>query len=85
MERPISFASSMLAGAQLNWAAIEKEAYAVIQALNKFRTWCFGVPIIVYSDSNPGMLVSRRAVFKGGGGFTGSNPPPPQKFWKKIF
>jgi hypothetical protein len=43
LERPISFASSKLTGSQLNWAAIEKEAYAVIWALNKFRTWCFGV------------------------------------------
>jgi len=52
-ERPISFASSKLAGSQLSWAAIEKEAYAVVWALNKFRTWCFGVPIVIYSDSNP--------------------------------
>ena len=46
-ERPISFASSKLSGSQLSWAAIEKEAYAVVWALNKFRTWCFGVPIVV--------------------------------------
>jgi hypothetical protein len=52
-ERPISFASSKLSGSQLSWAAIEKEAYAVVWALNKFRTWCFGVPIVVFSDSNP--------------------------------
>ena len=29
-ERPISFASSKLSGSQLSWAAIEKEAYAVV-------------------------------------------------------
>ena len=29
-EVPISFASSKLLGAQLSWAAVEKEAYAVI-------------------------------------------------------
>ena len=52
-ERPISFASSKLSGSQLSWAAIEKEAYAVVWALNKFRTWCFEVPIVVFSDSNP--------------------------------
>ena len=52
-ERPISFASSKLTGSQLSWAAVEKEAYAVVWALNKFRTWCFGVPIVIYSDSNP--------------------------------
>jgi hypothetical protein len=27
--------------------------HLVIWALNKFRTWCFGVPITVFSDSNP--------------------------------
>jgi hypothetical protein len=53
LERSISFASSKLTRPQLNWAAVEKEAYAVIWALNKFRTWCFGVHITVFSDSNP--------------------------------
>jgi len=52
-ERSISFTSSKLTGSQLSWAAIEKEVYAVIWALIKFRTWCFGVPIVIYSDSNP--------------------------------
>jgi hypothetical protein len=52
-ERPISFASSKLSGAQLNWAAIEKEAYAIIWSLNKFKTWVFGAPITIFADSNP--------------------------------
>jgi len=52
-ERPISFASSKLTGSQLSWAAIEKEAYAVDWALNKCRIGCFGVPMVLYSDSNP--------------------------------
>ena len=52
-EKPISFASSKLTGSQLQWAAVEKEAYAVIWALNKFRTWCFGAPVTIFSDSNP--------------------------------
>jgi RNase H-like domain found in reverse transcriptase len=38
-----------LTGSQLSWAAIEKEAYAVVWAL----AWCFGVPIVIYSDLNP--------------------------------
>ena len=52
-EVPISFASSKLSGAQLSWAAVEKEAYAVIWALKKFRTWIFGSHITIFSDSNP--------------------------------
>lgn len=52
-EVPISFASSKLVGSQVSWAAIEKEAYAVIWSLNKFRTWIFGSRVTVFSDSNP--------------------------------
>jgi hypothetical protein len=52
-EKPISFASSKLSGAQLNWAAIEKEAYAIIWSLNKFKTWIFGAPITIFADANP--------------------------------
>ena len=52
-EKPIAFASSKLSGAQLAWAAIEKEAYAIIWSLNKFRTWIFGSPITIFTDSNP--------------------------------
>jgi hypothetical protein len=53
LEVPISFASSKLSGSQLLWAAVEKEAYAVIWALKKFRTWIFGSHITIFSDSNP--------------------------------
>jgi hypothetical protein len=52
-EVPISFASAKLSGAQLSWADVEKEAYAVIWALKKFRTWIFGSHITIFSDSNP--------------------------------
>jgi hypothetical protein len=53
VERPIAFASAKLSGAQLSWAAIEKEAYAIIWSLNKFRTWIFGAPITLFVDANP--------------------------------
>jgi hypothetical protein len=36
-EKPIAFASAKLTGAQLAWAAIEKEAYAIVWSLNKFQ------------------------------------------------
>jgi len=61
-ERPISFASFKLTGSQSSWAAIEKEAYTVVWALNKFRTWCFGVPIVIYSDSNPFTYLTSNAT-----------------------
>ena len=37
----------------LVWAAVEKEAFAVVWSLNKFRTWIFGAPITIFADCNP--------------------------------
>jgi len=52
-ERPIAFASSKLNTTQQKWATIEKEAYAALWALNKFKHWVLGAPIVLYSDHNP--------------------------------
>jgi RNase H-like domain found in reverse transcriptase len=41
-QKSIAVASAKLFGAQLAWAAIENEAYAIVWSLNKFRTWIFG-------------------------------------------
>lgn len=53
MERPISFMSCKLNDAQSKMAAVEKEAYAIIMALQKFGYIVFGGKIMIYSDSNP--------------------------------
>ena len=52
-EFPIAFASSKLSEVQTRWSTIEKEAYAVIFALQKFDVWVFGSKIDLYSDHNP--------------------------------
>ena len=52
-EKPIAFASAKLAGAQLAWSTIEREAHGVIWALNRFRTWIFGSETTVFCDHNP--------------------------------
>jgi hypothetical protein len=52
-ELPISFFSRKLTDVQRNWPTVEKEAYAVLEALNKFRHWVLFSKIIVYSDHNP--------------------------------
>ena len=52
VERPTAFASQKLSGAQLGWATIEKEAYAIIWALNRFREIIFGSRITVFCDHN---------------------------------
>ena len=38
---------------QLGWAIIEKEAYAIIWALNRFREIVYGSHITVMCDHNP--------------------------------
>ena len=45
--------SSKLNPTQAKWSTIEKETYATIWALKKFRKWIFGKPSVVYTDHNP--------------------------------
>ena len=52
-ERPIAFASLKLSPTQSRWSTIEREAFAVIWSLRKFRSWIFLSKIIVFSDHNP--------------------------------
>jgi len=52
-EFPIAYGSQRLTATQASWSTIEKEAYAVIWAVGRFRTIIFGAPITVYSDHNP--------------------------------
>lgn len=52
-ERPIAFASSKLTETQQRWATIEKEAYAALWGLQKYKYWLYGRSVILYSDHNP--------------------------------
>ena len=52
-DRPIAFCSSKLTPTQRNWSTVEKEAYAALSALQKFRMWVFGAPVTDHSDHNP--------------------------------
>ena len=51
-DRPVAFASVKLNPSQRSWATVEKEAYAAIWALQKFRRWIFWCPVTVFSDHN---------------------------------
>ena len=52
-EYPISFFSCKLTDTQRNWATIEREAYAVLVAVRKFKHWLFISKVIIHSDHNP--------------------------------
>ena len=52
-EKPIAFVSKKLNSTQQGWSAIEKESYAAMRALQKFRNWIFGAEVVVHSDHNP--------------------------------
>ena len=52
-ERPIAYASQKLSPTQCRWSTIEREAYAVIYALNKWNDIIFGSHLIVFCDHNP--------------------------------
>ena len=53
VEQPLAFASQKLNPTQQIWSTIEREAYAVIWALNKYRDLIFGSKVTVYCDHNP--------------------------------
>jgi hypothetical protein len=52
-EKPIAFASCKLNHTQQRWGTIEREAFAAIWSLQKFKQWIFGSEITLYSDHNP--------------------------------
>jgi len=52
-ERPIAFFSTKFSKTQRNWATIEREAYAVLVALKRYRHWILGSKVIVVCDHNP--------------------------------
>ena len=52
-ERPVAFISLKLTPTQRAWATVEKEAFAAIWALNRFRNWIFGKSVTIYTDHNP--------------------------------
>ena len=53
VERPIAFFSTKFTPAQRNYAVIEREAFAVLLALRKYKEWIFRNKVILHSDHNP--------------------------------
>jgi len=53
VECPVAFCSQKLNKTQQQWATVEKEAFAALSALRKYRHWVFGSKVCVFSDHNP--------------------------------
>lgn len=53
VERVIQYVSHQLAGSQLEWPTIEKEAYAVVYAIGKLRPYLYGAEFTVHTDHKP--------------------------------
>jgi len=58
---PVAFASQKLTPTQCAWATIEREAYAVIGSLGRFRDVVFGSNIIIFVNHNPLRYLTERA------------------------
>lgn len=56
---PISYASRLLNGAELNYATIEKELLAIVYAVNYFRPYIYGRKFILVTDHKPLMWLHR--------------------------
>ena len=53
VENPVAFFSTKFTLTQRNWATIERETYAILTALRKYREWAFGNKIVIHCDHNP--------------------------------
>ena len=53
VEYVVQYVSHQLSTTQRRWATIEKEAYAVVYALQKLRPYLYGAEFTVYTDHKP--------------------------------
>ena len=53
VDRPIHYVSKSLTAQQRRWSTIEKEAWAVIYALNKLRPYLWGSTFTIFTDHKP--------------------------------
>ena len=53
VERVICYVSNKLAGPQLRWSTIEKEAYAIVNALKRLHAYLWGAKFEIHTDHSP--------------------------------
>ena len=52
-EHPIAYGSHKLTSTQSNWSTVEREAFAILWALNRYRDVIFGAHVVVKCDHDP--------------------------------
>ena len=52
-KQPIAFASKKLTDVESRWSVIEKEAYAIVWSVEKFRSFLIGRPFLIQCDHKP--------------------------------
>ncbi|KAL7298560.1 hypothetical protein TKK_0008334 [Trichogramma kaykai] len=52
-EHPVAYTSRMLRGPELNYDTYEKEALAIVHAVEQFRPYIYRHPFIIYTDHQP--------------------------------
>ena len=62
VENPLAFISQKLTATQCQWVTIEREAYAIVWALERFRDLVLGHRITVYCDHNPLQYIKESAT-----------------------
>lgn len=61
MDHPVSYYSKKFSKCQLHYSTIDKEALALMLALQRYEVYVGGssTPVIVYTDHNPLIFLSR--------------------------
>jgi len=52
-DHPVAFFSSKLSASERNWSTTEREAYAALLTVKKYREWLFGSKIIFTATTIP--------------------------------
>ena len=61
VNNPVAFYSMKLNDTQRRWSTIEREAFATLSCLQKYRCWLFGSKVVIHSDHNPLLYLTETA------------------------
>ena len=61
VRNPVAFCSMKLNDTQRRWSTIEREAFAALSCLQKYRNWLFGAKVVIHSDHNPLLYLTETA------------------------